>query len=171
MYFLFFNEIIPFQDYDKFCHEGRSIQKKLLLSPSTHSERRGSNGTTAMFQPPISDIYLCDKCENEFYSLREVQVSSIIYSIVIRKWVRYYMKDVFIFWMMNSIQNSFSPQTHERQCRGDTPASPAASSPEPEPTDEDLEPAGQVQLHDTFIHINECTHPWALCKTWWNRWP
>lgn len=108
------------RDYDKYCHEGRSIQKKLLLSPSTHNERRGSNGTTAMFQPPIRDIYLCDKCENEFYSLREVQ-------------------------------------THERQCRGDTPASPAVPSPEPEPADEDLEPTGQVPFL-AYLNLQPAEH-------------
>ncbi|XP_071523639.1 uncharacterized protein [Panulirus ornatus] len=64
------------KDYDKFSYDGRNRDstKKLLLSPSPHSgERKGTNGTTAIFQPPSSDIYLCDKCENEFYSLREVQ--------------------------------------------------------------------------------------------------
>nr|XP_053630393.1 uncharacterized protein LOC128687064 [Cherax quadricarinatus] len=67
------------RDYDKFSQDGRSRDstKKLLLSTASHSgERKGSSGTTAMFQPPANDIYLCDKCENEFYSLREVQVQN-----------------------------------------------------------------------------------------------
>ncbi|XP_045598434.2 uncharacterized protein [Procambarus clarkii] len=64
------------RDYDKYSHgRSRDTTKKLLLSPSPHTgERKGSGGgTTAMFQPPATDIYLCDKCESEFYSLREVQ--------------------------------------------------------------------------------------------------
>ncbi len=67
-----------FQDYDKYRHDGRGrdATKKLLLSPSSHSSSGGGGGgSTAMIQPPVTDIYLCDKCENEFYSLKEVQVS------------------------------------------------------------------------------------------------
>ncbi|KAK3863956.1 hypothetical protein Pcinc_030308 [Petrolisthes cinctipes] len=68
-------------EYDKFSHNrhGRDATRKLLLSPTHNSHHGGdrlgsSNGaSTAMFQPPRTDIYLCDKCENEFYSLREVQ--------------------------------------------------------------------------------------------------
>ncbi|XP_064121912.1 LOW QUALITY PROTEIN: uncharacterized protein LOC135226367 [Macrobrachium nipponense] len=58
------------RDYDKSNHD-TSLRKKLLLSPT----RVNSSGTaTAVFQPAATDIYLCDKCENEFYSLREVQI-------------------------------------------------------------------------------------------------
>ncbi|KAG7161326.1 uncharacterized protein LOC121875105 isoform X2 [Homarus americanus] len=104
------------QDYDKAFPDGRGrdATKKLLLSPSAHTgERKGTNGTKAMFQPPATDIYLCDKCENEFYSLREVQ-------------------------------------THEKQCRGDVPSSPAVPSPEPDLIDDEPEPAGQVPFLSYF---------------------
>ncbi|XP_066948845.1 uncharacterized protein ova isoform X2 [Macrobrachium rosenbergii] len=66
----FFKGILFYQDYDKSNHD-TSLRKKLLLSPT----RVNSSGTTtAVFQPAATDIYLCDKCENEFYSLREVQI-------------------------------------------------------------------------------------------------
>ncbi|XP_050697933.1 uncharacterized protein LOC126986135 [Eriocheir sinensis] len=65
------------RDYDKYRHDGkgRDATKKLLLSPSAHSGGGGGSGgvgggSTAMIQP---DIYLCDKCENNFYSLKEAQ--------------------------------------------------------------------------------------------------
>ncbi|XP_068240492.1 titin homolog isoform X2 [Palaemon carinicauda] len=65
----FFKGIL-YQDYDKSNHD-TSLRKKLLLSPTRVSS---SGTTTAVFQPAATDIYLCDKCENEFYSLREVQI-------------------------------------------------------------------------------------------------
>lgn len=63
------------RDYDKFQHsrKGRDATKKLLLSPTSSIVGGGGGGggsSASIIQP---DIYLCDKCENEFYSLKEVK--------------------------------------------------------------------------------------------------
>lgn len=59
------------REYDRFVADvpAPSPRKHNKLLP----ERRSSSTTngTAFIPPP--DIYLCDKCENEFYSLKEVQ--------------------------------------------------------------------------------------------------
>lgn len=61
------------RDYDKFQHsrKGKDATKKLLLSPTSGGGGGGSGGSSAAIIQP--DIYLCDKCENEFYSLKEVK--------------------------------------------------------------------------------------------------
>ncbi|XP_045105556.1 uncharacterized protein LOC123501045 isoform X2 [Portunus trituberculatus] len=64
---------LEYCDYDKFhnSRKGKDATKKLLLSPTSGSGGGGGGGSSAAIIQP--DIYLCDKCENEFYSLKEVK--------------------------------------------------------------------------------------------------